>query len=105
MKKFETLAGEFGVYIKSNSRSLINYGERCRAGERISAAFVEATVNSVVSKRLAQKQQMQWTRKGAHMLMQTRTRTLEGTLRSAFEKWHPGMANANGEQTILAKAA
>ena len=46
----------------SNAESLINFGERYRAGERISSAFVEATVNAVVSKRFAKKQQMQWTR-------------------------------------------
>jgi hypothetical protein len=34
--------------------------------ERISSAFVEATVNLVVSKRFAKKQQMQWTRR-AHI--------------------------------------
>jgi hypothetical protein len=105
LKKFETLAGEFGVYIKSNADSIINYGERYRAGERISSAFVEATVNAVASKRFAKKQQMQWTRKGAHLLMQTRTRTLDGTLRSTFEKWYPGMANDNSDETVLAEAA
>ena len=98
LRKFEVLAREFGVYIASNTESLINYGERYRAGERISSAFVEATVNAVVSKRFAKKQQMQWTRTGAHLLMQTRTRTLDGTLRSAFERWYPGMANDNVDQ-------
>jgi hypothetical protein len=98
LRKFEALAREFGVYIASNAASLINYGERYRAGERISSAFVEATVNAVVSKRFAKKQQMQWTQNGAHLLMQTRTRTLDGTLRSAFERWYPGMANNNADQ-------
>lgn len=97
LRKFEVLAREFGVYIASNTASLINYGERYRAGERISSAFVEATVNAVVSKRFAKKQQMQWTRRGAHLLMQTRSRTLDGTLRSTFERWYPGMANDNAD--------
>jgi hypothetical protein len=39
---------------------------------RISSAFVEAIVNAVVSMRFAKKQQMQWTRRGAHLLLQTR---------------------------------
>ena len=105
LRKFEVLAREFGVYIASNAESLINYGERYRAGERISSAFVEATVNAVVSKRFAKKQQMQWTRNGAHLLMQTRTRTLDGTLRSTFERWYPGMANDNADHTRQARAA
>jgi hypothetical protein len=85
--------------------SLINYGERYRSGERISSAFVEATVNAVVSKRFAKKQQMQWTRRGAHLLLQTRTRTLDGTLRSTFERWYPGLANENVDHAFQAEAA
>ena len=85
--------------------SLINYGERYRSGERISSAFVEATVNAVVSKRFAKKQQMQWTRRGAHLLLQTRTKTLDGTLRSTFERWYPGLANVNVDHAIQAEVA
>ncbi|MBB4199839.1 hypothetical protein GGD83_003663 [Rhodoblastus sphagnicola] len=105
LRKFAAAAREFAVYIASNTASLIHYGERYRPGERISSAFVEATVNAVVSKRFAKKQQMQWTRRGAHLLLQTRTRTLDGTLRSTFERWFPGLANENGSCAIHAKAA
>ena len=105
LRKFVTAAREFAVYIASNTASLINYGERYRSGERISSAFVEATVNAVVSKRFAKKQQMQWTRRGAHLLLQTRTRTLDGTLRSTFERWFPGVASDNTDGAIQAEAA
>ncbi len=104
-RKFVTAARVFGVYIASNVVSLINYGERYRSGERISSAFVEATVNAVVSKRFAKKLQMQWTRRGAHLLLQTRARTLDGTLRSTFERWYPGRANENVDHSIQAEAA
>ena len=80
-------------------------GERFRAGERISTAFVESTVNAVISKRFAKRQQMQWTRRGAHLLLQTRTRTLDGTLRPMFECWYPGLANDNGASADQAVAA
>ena len=30
--------------------------------------------------------------RGAHLLLQTRTRALDGTLRPLFERWHPGLA-------------
>ena len=102
LRRFVVAAREFRIYIGSNKGSLINYGERYRAGERISSAFVEATVNAVVSKRFAKKQQMQWTPRGAHLLLQTRTRTLDGTLRSTFERWYPGLANDNAAQTSAA---
>lgn len=105
MRKFLTTISEFRSYIASNNASLINYGERYRSGERISSAFVEATVNAVISKRFAKKQQMQWSKVGAHLLLQTRTQTLDGSLRSTFRKWYPGMSNDNHEYRETARAA
>jgi hypothetical protein len=93
--KLARAAREFAVYIAGNTDSIINYGERFRAGERISSAFVEATVSTVISKRFAKRQQMQWTPRGAHLLLQIRTRTLDDTFRPLFERWYPGLANDN----------
>jgi len=98
-------AREFAVYIKSNTSSLINYGERFRAGERISSCLAESTVNAVISKRFAKRQQMQWTKRGAHLLLQIRTRVLDGTLRPLFEQWYPGLANDNSAAITQAAAA
>jgi hypothetical protein len=103
--KFKRTAHEFAVYIASNAGSLINYGERYRSGERISSCLAESTVNAVISKRFAKRQQMQWTKRGAHLLLQTRTRTLDGTLRSLFERWYPGLANDNADEVAQATAA
>jgi hypothetical protein len=105
VRKFAKATHEFSVYIAANAGSLINYGERYRAGERISSAFVESTVNAVISKRFAKRQQMQWTRRGAHLLLQIRTRTLDGTLRPLFECWYPGLANDDAAGTDHAAAA
>jgi hypothetical protein len=43
---------EFAGYIRANADRIPNYGERRRCGETISTAFVESTVNQVVSKRI-----------------------------------------------------
>jgi hypothetical protein len=98
--KFARAAHEFAVYIAANAGSLINYGERFRSGERISSCLAESTVNAVVSKRFAKRQQMQWTKRGAHLLLQTRTRALDGTLRQLFERWHPGLAVNDGGNDV-----
>ena len=105
LTKFTKFAHEFAVYIKSNTSNLINYGERFRAGERISSCLAESTVNAVISKRFAKRQQMQWTKRGAHLLLQIRTRALDGTLRSLFEQWYPGLANDNSPAAPQAAAA
>ena len=104
--KFARAAHKFAVYISSNTASLINYGERYRSGERISSCLAESTVNAVISKRFAKRQQMQWTKRGAHLLLQIRTRALDGTLRPLFERWYPGLANDNtAGATVQAAAA
>ena len=56
--------GEFETYIRNNEEFIPNFGERYRNGETISTAFVESTVNQVISKRMVKKQQMQWTPRG-----------------------------------------
>src|SRR5664279_6080271 len=68
--------GEFGGYLRANAANIPNYGERYRAGEVISSSLAESTINQVVSKRMVKKQQMRWTPRGAHLLLQVRTRVL-----------------------------
>ena len=77
------------TYIGNNRGSIPNYGERYRQGETISTAFVESTINQVVSRRFVKKQQMQWTLKGAHLLLQTRTKVLNNELEDVFRRWYP----------------
>jgi hypothetical protein len=43
-----------------------------RCGERISTGFVESTINQLIAKRFVKKQQMRWTPRGAHLLLQVR---------------------------------
>jgi hypothetical protein len=81
---------EFQSYIDRNRAFIPNYGERYRNGERISTGFTESAVNQVMSKRMAKKQQMQWSRRGAHLLLQIRTRVLNGEWEETFRTWYPG---------------
>jgi hypothetical protein len=77
------------TYIRNNRGSIPNYGERYRQGETISTAYVESTINQVVSRRFVKKQQMQWTLKGAHLLLQTRTKVLNNEFEEVFRRWFP----------------
>ncbi|EIS5723623.1 ISKra4 family transposase, partial [Shigella flexneri] len=43
-----------------------------------------------IARRMAKKQQMQWSRKGAHYLLQTRTAVLNNELQDKFVCWYPG---------------
>lgn len=92
--RFEKAVDEFCTYIKNNKAFIPNYGERYRYGERISTAFVESTVNEVISRRMVKKQQMRWTKEGAHLLLQVRSQTLNEDLRAKFCQWYPGMSQS-----------
>jgi hypothetical protein len=72
-----------------NDTSLVNYGERYRRGERISTAVVESMVNRVIERRMTKQQQMRWSRRGAHLLIQVRLAVLEDALQDAFRRWYP----------------
>ena len=50
---------------------------------------MESTINQVVSRRFVQKPQMQWTLKGAHLLLQARTKVLNNELEDVFRRWYP----------------
>jgi len=63
---------------------------------------VESTVNQVVSKRMVKKQQMRWSQKGAHLLLQVRTRVLNDELRDVFRQWYPSFAQNDEEQRLAA---
>jgi hypothetical protein len=93
---------EFGGYLRANGAWIPNYGERYRAGEAISSAFVESTVNQVVSKRMVKKQQMRWTPRGAHLLLQVRTRVLNDDLADDFRRWYPAFTPAADLQEQVA---
>jgi hypothetical protein len=90
--KFSALARAvhgFQRYLWRNGHLIPNYAARRRAGQAISTAIVESLVNALLSKRFAKKQSMQWTPEGARLLLQTRTRTLNGDLAGAFRRWYP----------------
>src|SRR5215813_83733 len=82
---------ELRTYIGNNRHVIPNYGERYHNGEAIATGFVESTVNEVISKRFCKKQQMQWSKEGAHLLLQLRVRTLNGELGLIFKPTYPDM--------------
>jgi hypothetical protein len=91
---------EFRLYSTNNGHLIPNYGERYRNGEAIATGFVESTVNQVVSKRVCKKPQMQWSKRGAHLLLQTRVQTWNRELGAVCKRWYPDM-----EVEELAEAA
>jgi hypothetical protein len=96
-RKLRKALDEFDTYVRINYAFIPNYGERWRNQGEIATGFVESAVNQIVSKRFAKRQQMQWTKKGAHLLLQTRTWVLDNRLERMFQKWYPGFRPAQAE--------
>jgi hypothetical protein len=104
-KKVADGVTEFETYIRNNRELILNFGERRRQGETISTAFVESTINQVVSRRFVKKQQMAWTLRGAHLLLQTRTKVLNEELDDVFRRWYPKFRLQPQTQEATRKAA
>jgi hypothetical protein len=93
---------DFTRYIQANHAFIPNYGDRYRYGEKIATGFVESAVNQVISKRFVKRQQMRWTKKGAHLLLQVRTKVLNKELHSTFERWYTKMSPVQEEFPLAA---
>ncbi len=96
LRKLASALGEFAAYIANNTDHVVNYGERFRGGERISTSFVESAINQIVDKRFDKRQSMRWTPRGAHLLLQTRTRVLNNDLDQLIRRRYPAFTRSPG---------
>ena len=74
----------------------------CSVGLHLPIAFVESTVNQVISKRFVKKQQMRWTDEGAHLLLQIRIQVLNQDWRNIFSRWYPNMPLSDPNNDLAA---
>jgi len=59
-------------YLKNNQKYLVNYSEREKANKVFTSQVAESHIDSMINTRHKRKQKMQWTRKGAHNVLQIR---------------------------------
>ena len=67
-------------FLQNNASILVDYAKAKQQGRRISTAPAESVMNHVVNRRMSKRQQMRWSLKGAHLLLQTRVSLLDGCL-------------------------
>ena len=65
------------MFVQTRTLSLIT-GARYRSGRRIASSLAESAVDSLVARRMVKKQQMDWSLKGAHRMLQVRAAVLNG---------------------------
>lgn len=85
-KPLARLIADFYTCVEQSSSFVMDYAERQRYGERVSTGVVESAVNQVLAKRMVKRQQMQWTKKGAHLLVQAHTKVLNQEWEDCFRQ-------------------
>jgi hypothetical protein len=93
---------EVDGYLRGQSRWLVNYARRHRAGLRVGTSITEGTANFLVNRRMKKSQQMRWSRRGADLLLQVRCAVYNGVFGSRFGRRFDPHAGAD---PVLAKAA
>ncbi len=59
-------------YLQNNLEYLVNYNERKKANKTFTSQIAEAHIDTIINARHKRKQKMQWTREGAHNVLQVR---------------------------------
>ncbi len=81
---------ELHEYIKRNKKYIVNYQERQAAHLPFTSTLAESSVNALINARQKDNKKMQWTREGAHNILQIRTsrfsKTWEQDWQTAQEK-------------------
>ena len=79
---------EFATYVRNNHDFIPNFGERYRHGDTISTAFVESTINQVVSKRFVKNNRGSG-RPREHICCYRRGKVMDDDLEGVFRGWYP----------------
>jgi hypothetical protein len=79
----------FFDYLDNHKGTLLDYGKRYRAGKPVSGATAESAVNQVINARMCKRQQMRWSPRGAHLVVQGRCAVINGDLVTRLRRWSP----------------
>jgi hypothetical protein len=88
--KVTTLLRGLGSCVSGQAELIIYHAKARRRGEPISTATTEGTVQWLLHRRMGANQQMRWSPRGAHRMLQVRTAVANGTLaddHAAAERW------------------
>ncbi len=65
---------ELSNYIKSNQTYIVNYQARAQANQTYTSQVAESHIESLINARQKRSKKMQWTREGAHQVLQIRAK-------------------------------
>ena len=74
-------------YIANNESKIVNYSERQHKGQVFTSNNAECTVESLINQRCKGKKHMQWSRDGAHAILQIRAASASNDWNINWEKY------------------
>lgn len=78
-------------YIESNQSYIVNYEQRNSSGLPYTSTIAESSVNNLINVRQKQDKKLQWTREGAHQVLQIRTSRYSNTWQEDWQHAQDGM--------------
>jgi hypothetical protein len=72
-------------YIERNQKYIVNYQERQASNLPFTSTIAESSVNELINTRQKNNKKMQWTREGAHNILQIRTSQFSKTWEQDWE--------------------
>jgi len=92
-------------YLEHNEAALVHYDARRRRGEPIATLVMESAVDEIIAWRMANAQQMRWSRATVQPFLGVPSAELNDTLEDAFRHRHPGFRPTNNDQRPILAAA
>ena len=77
---------ELSEYIDRNQRYIVNYQDRQAANLPFTSTIAESSVNELINTRQKNNKKMQWTRDGAHHVLQIRAARFSKTWDDDWKK-------------------
>ena len=72
-------------YIARNKKYIVNYQQRQEAKLPFTSTYAESSVNTIINQRQKNDKKMQWSRDGAHNILQIRTSRFSQTWKLDWE--------------------
>ena len=80
-------------YLKQNQDYIVNYDERKRLGKTFTSQVAESHIESIINARHKKSGKMQWSREGAHNVLQIRSEIISKTW---TQQWQQAVLSALG---------
>ncbi len=91
-KKKSKLVGLYN-FLDSNQTYIVNYEQRAQANQTYTSQVAESHLESIIKARQKRSKKMQWTREGAHQVLQIRAKMVSKKWK---QRWQATVLSALG---------